>query len=527
MGFSTTFAPPVEGLAGAVQRWTEQDLMRRLWAKDPTVWFDPPRPEIDDRLGWLDLPSSSERLIPQITDLARSASEAGIVDLVLCGMGGSSLAPEVFAETLPVRAGHPKLTVIDSTHPDAVAAVAAKTDPATTWYLISSKSGGTLETLSLFRYFWSLATASVDEPGSHFIAVTDPASSLEALAGERGFRATVLADPNVGGRYSALSAFGLVPAGIIGADVRRLLAAGREAAARCLPSVPLDDNPAFVLGTLLGSRAAHGRDIVEFVASDPVRSLPMWIEQLVAESTGKDGVGIIPVTGGNQPTRGAATIVGVGSAPVAGADVAMRVTDPHDIAGAMFVLELATAIAGQVLGIQPFDQPDVQLAKTLAHQAMSGDLPASEPGLTDGEDPHVASSFLHLVDDDVEYISVQAYVAPTAGTDEALDALAAALVRATGKYVTVGYGPRFLHSTGQLHKGGPDSGAFLQLLDTPEVDLDVPETAFTFGKLISGQAAGDRAALAERGRRIVAVPLRGSANHAIGRLALAVGDTRS
>lgn len=505
--------------AEAVARWADRDAIARVWARDATVWFDPPRPEIENRLGWLDLPSSSQDLIGPIRDLATAAAHEGITDLVLCGMGGSSLAPEVFAATLPTAPGSPRLTVIDTTHPDAVAAVHEATDPATTWYLISSKSGGTLETMSLFRSFWASASARLETPGSHFLAVTDPGSSLARLGEERRFRAVVLADPDVGGRYSALSAFGLVPAGIVGADVDRLLAAGRTMAASCGPDAEAAANPGLLLGLALGGAASRGRVIARFDASDPVSTLPVWIEQLIAESTGKDGLGIVPVDGGPLPTRTErAVTVSIGHSPDPTADVRISIEDPHDIAAAMFLLEFATAVAGAELGIHPFDQPDVQLAKSLAHRAMEGDLPegGSRPLDISGD------GTIHLLAGDGPeplYVAIQAYVAPTETVGSALEELRAAMTDRYGTFVTVGYGPRFLHSTGQLHKGGPPGGLFVQLTDRPHTELAVPEEDYTFNQLVSAQAAGDRAALADRDRSVMAFQLGGDPERGITRLA--------
>ena len=490
--------------APIVTRWEDQDLTARLWAKDPTVWFDPPRPETANRLGWLDLPSASRDLEPLIDSLARDARAEGITDIVLCGMGGSSLAPEVFAATLPAPENAPVLTVIDSTHPDAVAAVSASTSPSTTWYVVSSKSGGTLETLSLFRHFWSEADDVLEDTGSHFIAVTDPGSSLAALAAERNFRAVVLADPDVGGRYSALTAFGLVPAGLVGADVGRLLDSAAAAARACGPDVPAAENPGVLMGAAFGTASGVQVPTLYFDATAPATALPIWIEQLVAESTGKEDRGILPVAGGGVVPGGEATIVSIGSSPHEEATVLLRFDDPYDIGGAMFLLEFATAVAGEVISIQPFDQPDVQLAKTLAHEAMEGRLDASGP------DPvSVAEAGPALTESlqSAGYVSIQAYLAPTPETDELLDRLASAIAMATDRYVTIGYGPRFLHSTGQLHKGGPAGGVFLQLLDEPQRTVPVPETDFTFNELVAAQATGDRAALFDRRRIVVAVDL--------------------
>jgi transaldolase / glucose-6-phosphate isomerase len=489
-------------------RWERDGLLPRMWQRDPTVWFDPPRPETANRLGWLDLPASSERLVETIRDLAEAARAEGITDLVLCGMGGSSLAPEVFASTLPHADEAPRLTVMDTTHPDRISAITAATDPHRTWYLISSKSGGTLETLSLFRHFWATASAVLDEPGSHFLAVTDPDSSLEQLATDRGFRATITADPDVGGRYSALSAFGLVPAGITGADIPRLLRAGRDGASQCGPHVSVDANPGFLIGVLMGTMAVRGRMLVRFDASSPVSDLPAWIEQLIAESTGKEGTGIVPIADGPEPPEPEdALTVSIGATPDPASDVAIELDEPYDVAAVMFILEVATAVAGEVLGINPFDQPDVQLAKSLAHEAVEGTLSLDGLDPMTVDDPDLPARLARALAAPPRYVSIQAYVDPTDAAVATLDEIRDRIVDRFGVLTTVGFGPRYLHSTGQLHKGGPTGGVFIQIVDTPRSIVPVPETTYTFNDLIAAQASGDRAALADRGRTVVSIDL--------------------
>jgi transaldolase/glucose-6-phosphate isomerase len=422
-------------------------------------------------------------------------------------MGGSSLAPEVYAATLPVAAGHPGLTVIDSTHPDSVRSVARAADPSTTWYVISSKSGGTLETLSLFRNFWAVVSEFTDTPGSHFVAITDPGSSLRDLAADRGFRSIILADPNVGGRYSALSAFGLVPAGLIGADIPRLLDAGASAAVACGQDVPAEANPGFLVGATLGTATGVMIPTVYFAASRPARYFPIWAEQLIAESTGKEGIGVLPVAGGPPMPTAQATIVSVGSEALPGSDVEIFFEDPYDIAGAMFLLEYATAVAGEIMGIHPFDQPDVQLAKTLAHQAMEGQLTDSGEGPIAINTPEITSAVAKALTDSPSYVALQAYLDATPATDAALEEVREAFAAGTGRYVTAGYGPRFLHSTGQFHKGGGPGGVCVQFLDEPQSRQEVAEADFTFNELIEAQAIGDRAALVNRDRTVIAVNL--------------------
>jgi transaldolase/glucose-6-phosphate isomerase len=487
--------------------WRADDVLERFWRKDPTVWADPPAPEIADRLGWLDAPVTSRSLIGEIEGLHADAIESGITDIVLLGMGGSSLAPEVFASTMPLDSASPKLTVVDSTHPTAVLGAASTTNPASTWYVVASKSGGTIETMSLFRYYWEQAVEVVPNPGSHFIAITDPGTSLEALATDRGFRATFLADSNVGGRYSALTAFGLVPAGLIGGDISLLLESAEQAALLCKPPTALEANPGFGIGVVLADSALNGRDKAQFLSTQPVETIGIWIEQLVAESTGKMGIGIVPIDGGPSLAGDPdATVIAIGSVPDPAADIEIAVDDPYDVAGVMYILEFATAVAGRVLAINPFDQPDVELAKKLATSAMGGGL-----GIDDAPPVHVSdASWVESMRESLHgttpsYISLQAYVPQTATAMNRLDEIRNLLSIEYQSYVTVGIGPRFLHSTGQLHKGGPSGALYVQIVSDTGDTLDVPEADYSFNELITAQARGDRAALVERGRTVVAV----------------------
>lgn len=491
------------------ERWDRDRLIDRLWACDPSVWSSEPVPEIADRLGWLTLPATSRSLVPLINELHTAAVTAGITHIVLLGMGGSSLAPEVFASSLPSTDEDPVLVVLDSTHPDAVARVEATTDPRTTWYVVASKSGTTLETMSFFHWFWAVANAGLEEPGDHFIAITDPGTPLDVIASQRSFRATISADPTVGGRYSALTAFGLVPAGLTGANLTALLDSAADAASLCNPNIALDENPAFQLGALLGTQALAGNNKAHIVANGPVGAIPIWTEQLIAESTGKDGKGIVPVDGGPFPSNATdGIVVGIGEEPIEEADFMITPTDTADIAGVMFILELATAIAGEILEIHPFNQPDVQIAKKLAASAMAGELekPAIPPIAASSEGLIEALGAL-FAQSDPSYVSIQAYLAPTSSTRASIDSIRASIDGAANVYTTAGYGPRFLHSTGQVHKGGPSGGLFLQLVDTPSVVFHIPESGFTFNELIAAQAEGDLAALESNGRSALSVDL--------------------
>ncbi len=525
--------------------WQDARVGRRLWSHDRTLWSAEPVPELLDRLGWLDLPENQRPAVAGWNDFAAEVA-ADSDRVVLLGMGGSSLAPEVFARVFGRVAGRPELSVLDSTHPAAVAATAAGLDLARTLFVVSSKSGTTTETLSLFRYFWERVGAEVEGgAGERFVAVTDPGSALAKLGRERGFRRVFTAPPEVGGRYSALSAFGLVPAALAGVDVGALLDRAWAASFAFGPERPARVNEALVLGAALGVLAAAGRDKLTFLTSAALAAFPDWIEQLVAESTGKRGRGILPVVGETaEDAAGAAaddrlwvgiTLAGDdGTAAVeerlaalerAGAPVVRtRLRERADLGGEMLRWELAVAAAGIALGIQPFDQPDVQLAKDLARQAIAGGGDGAAPALA-AADGALPAALGELLDGSSpgDYVAVQAYLAPTAATDHALASLAGALRRRTGRAVTVGYGPRFLHSTGQLHKGGPEGGRFLQLVDRPAEDVAVPESDVTFGRLIRGQAAGDRQALAQRGRPVLAIDLGADPGAGLERLVATVG----
>ncbi len=509
----------------------------RLWERDTSLWSPEPVPELADRLGWLDLPSAMLPGVPDIERLAREALDEGLDHVVLLGMGGSTLAPEVFSRTLARREGFATLEVLDTTHPDAVLAATARLDPARTLAVVSSKSGGTVETLSLFRHFWAWFSGSVPDPGRHVLAITDPGSGLEALAEARRFRAVVTAPPDVGGRFSALSVFGMVPAALAGAGLRGLLDGARVMAKRCRR--PGAGNPGLELGALLGAAAVAGRRALTFVTSPGLAAFPAWLEQLLAESTGKDGRGIVPVP---RETRLDPEAVGndrvfavlaledeVDTLPrdvlealaTAGHPMAETILPSPEALGAeMFRWEVATAVAGAILGVHPFNQPDVQLAKELAKRALESGLDTPEAG-TPWDDPG-AGERLRAMAAAVPsggYLALQAFLAPSPETDASLLDLERTLRRMGPFPVTTGYGPRFLHSTGQLHKGGPAGGVFVQLVDTPAADAPIPETDTTFGRLVRAQADGDLAALANRGRTVLRLELGGEPSRAIGAVA--------
>jgi transaldolase / glucose-6-phosphate isomerase len=402
--------------------------------------------------------------IPELLEFAEGVASDGLADVVVCGMGGSSLAPEVFRRVFGADALH----VLDTTHPEAIRALEASLDLDRTLFVVSSKSGGTLETQSHLEYFWGKV-----RDGRRFAAVTDPGSALETTAAERGFRAVWAGEPTIGGRYSALSVFGLVPAVLAGVDLERLLDRAVEMAQACR----LDEgNPGLELGERLGRAWQEGKDKLEFPNPN---GFGLWLEQLIAESTGKNGKGIVPAPGetGRGPDLQHEEI---------------RVESPYELGQEFYRWEFATAVAGALIGINPFDQPNVQEAKDRTREILeSGDDPSLEP---EGE-PFAGAA-------PGNYVAIQAFVPPTEQNAARLETLAQGVRSETGAVVTHGFGPRYLHSTGQLHKGGPPAGVFVQLVDDTGEELPIPGRDFGFGRLIRAQAAGDYAALRERGLRV-------------------------
>ncbi len=516
---------------GRLNDWVRGAFLRRLWAKDYTLWSRQPVAELTDRMDWLTLPETMPEHVRELTAFAERARADGLRHVILLGMGGSSLAPEVFQRTFGNASGFPRLSVLDSTHPDAVRAVEKSIDPANTLFLVSSKSGGTTETLSFFYYFWDLVEKSGNPPGEQFVAITDPGTSLEKLAAERRFRRVFSAPPEVGGRYSALTVFGLVPAALIGVDIGRLLDEALTAAETCAFCVPERSSAPLALGAAMGELALAGRDKITFIASPTLEAFPIWVEQLIAESTGKHGKGIVPIAGealGTPDVYGSdrffaylsAENDNAGNVPSVMAALQKRghpvahiqLRERTDLGQEFFRWEIATAAAGAVLGINPFDQPDVQLAKELAKTAMSragggaSQTPADMLAVSGGGLRNAFEQFLAGVRPR-DYLGLQAYIAPSSPVEQALQELRIALRDRLKVATTSGFGPRFLHSTGQLHKGGMNTGVFLQLVDEPSADLRVPETNYSFGQLIRAQAEGDYQALKQRGRRVLRVNL--------------------
>ena len=445
------------------------ELIDRIWERDPTLWTGADEAKW---LGWLDEPRRMRERIGDLVSFADEVADEGLDAVVLLGMGGSSLAPEVLRMTF----GASSLHVLDTTHPRAIRALEEKIDLERTLFLSASKSGSTLETRSHTDYFWEKA----GKRGSCFVAITDPGSQLESLARERQFRRVFHGEPTIGGRYSALSAFGVVPAALIGVDVDRLLAAAEQTAEACRRG---EGNPGYELGSRFGNGWREGRDKICIAETDG--GFGLWAEQLIAESTGKLGKGLIPAPGESPegPDRQAAV---------------PEIADPYTLGGEFFRWEFAIAVAATYLEINPFDQPDVQAAKDKTNEVLAtGQEPRLEP----------EGSIDELLGEAQEgdYVCVQAFVEPSAENDRRIDGLVQDLRRRSGLVVTHGYGPRYLHSTGQLHKGGPNTGLFVQVVDDPGDELPIPGRPFGFRRLIRAQAAGDYASLQVRGRRVVRI----------------------
>ncbi|HSO00952.1 MAG TPA: hypothetical protein VLS46_00380 [Gaiellaceae bacterium] len=441
-------------------------ITERIWSYDASLWTGS---DEDRWLGWLDVAGRMRAHVGELDAFAETAS--GQFDAcVLLGMGGSSLAPEVLRRTFATESLH----VLDTTHPAAIRRLERSLDLERTLFLASSKSGSTIETRSQLEHFWNRTGGR----GAQFAAITDPESDLEALARERGFRAVFAGEPEIGGRYSALSMFGLVPAALLGVDLGRFLDGAEAMADACRGE---DGNPGLELGLRLGEGWREGRDKV---CLDPSPTgFGLWAEQLLAESTGKEGKGLVPAPGelpdGPDRQRGE-----------------LALADPYDLAAELFRWEFATAVAGHVLGINPFDQPDVQAAKDKTSEVLA----AGEPDVS----PRGSLEELVAQARAGDYVCIQAFVDPAREAE--LEPLAAR-ARETGCVVTHGLGPRYLHSTGQLHKGGPDTGLFVQVVDETGEEVPIPGRDFGFGTLIRAQAAGDLAALEERGRRAIRLRL--------------------
>ena len=534
------YAPLVSRIASHLDA---ESVPARLSSHDHTLWSDSPA-EIADRLAWLTLPTDIQGQIDPLTEFAATVRDAGYSHVVLLGMGGSSLGPEVIRQVIAssVNGVHPDMLTLDSTVPSWVSATSAAIDPARTLFVISSKSGTTTEPLAFYAYFRQLVESSLQNghPGHNFVAVTDPETPLARLARSDNFRHAFINDPNIGGRYSVLSLFGLVPATLMGVDSRQLLRRAESMRRQCLPTVPTADNPGAWLGATIGALAKHGRDKLTLVASPRIAGFGLWVEQLLAESAGKNGTGIIPVAAEplETPDHYGADRLFVqlrladdDSAPAAAEDRAMEkliaaghpvvrleMSDAYDLGAEFYRWEYATAIAGHILGIHPFDQPDVQGAKDRTVSVL--DRYQGEGQLPQMKTDDVGSlSGLLAASNAGDYLAVMAYLPDLPGIADAIYRLRRRAIESHGIATTAGYGPRFLHSTGQLHKGGPNTGIFLQLTQEHTQDIEIPGWPFSFGILADAQALGDLQALRELNRRIVSIRLAGDPADAINRIA--------
>jgi transaldolase/glucose-6-phosphate isomerase len=522
----------------------DQHVIARIWDHDYTVW-KPEATEITNRLGWLNIAEGMMDEVPRLQEFADAVRADGYTHALLLGMGGSSLAPQVFCKTFGVQEGYLDLAVLDSTDPAAVSAHAERLDPQRTLFIVSTKSGTTVETLSFFKFFynWTCDAIGAQRAGAHFIAITDPGSSLVDSAERYHFREIFLNDPNIGGRYAALSYVGLVPAALIGMDIALLLSRAIAMAdnSKISDLQRQDDTITARMGAVLGALAQAGRDKVTLVASAQVASFGDWLEQLIAESSGKEGKGIVPVVGeplgspdsygddrlfvnfflnGDETHNATLTALEKAGHPI----IRISLHDRYDLGAQCFLWEMGVAVACHRLGVNPFNQPNVEAAKTRARQAVDeykkrGTLPVDTPTLIDGEiavygavkaeSPGAALAAFLSQSKPGAYVAIQAYVQPTAEIEAALQGLRTKVRNRFQLATTLGYGPRFLHSTGQLHKGDGGHGLFVQFTVDDPKDIPVPDEAgapdssLTFGLLKTAQAHGDRHALLDAGRRVI------------------------
>jgi len=562
-GISLHLPPALDALVKAsLADWDRGRKMERLWKRDASLWTGQDEAKW---LGWLDIVNGTAPVSPELDLFLEDVRGERFRHAVLLGMGGSSLCPEVMSLTYGPVAGAPELLVLDSTDPVQVQAMARRVEPESTLFIVSSKSGSTLEPNIFFQFFWELTGKAVgrEKAGRHFVAITDPGSKMESVAREHRFRAIFPGRASIGGRYSALSNFGMVPAAVMGVDLRRFLGSTLTMVEACAGSVPASKNPGGILGTTLGALGREGRNKITLVASPGIGDLGAWLEQLIAESTGKQGKGLIPVDREQlaAPDRYGSdrlfAYLRLKSAPDAAQDravdalvnagqpvVRIDVDEPYALGQEFFRWEIATAVAGSLLEINPFDQPDVEASKIATRKLTeayekAGALPEERPFLEDGPvalfaDPANVSALQggRTLTDVLrshlgrlgggDYLGLLAYVPMTAENEAALQG-ARIRVRDGKRVATcLGFGPRFLHSTGQAYKGGPNTGVFLQVTCDDPVQLPVPGQKYTFGVVKAAQARGDFEVLAERKRRALRVHLRGPLDAALRRLSDAV-----
>ena len=533
--------PLADSVSKRIAQLEAESVPARLWAHDPTLWAKDPagQAEVKIRMGWLDSPLKAHALVPAYQFFAKEIENEGISSILVLGMGGSSLTAEVYASLLadaaPQTEGGVFLGILDSTHPEQVAQAAENYPPEKSLYIVASKSGGTAEVTAAFDYFWKLSK----KDGSRFVAITDPGTSLEALARRRRFRKIFSADETVGGRYSALTDFGLVPAALLGVDLNQLLDRADWMRRQCGEHVPAARNPGLVLGAVLGEGSLRGRDKLTILADAPLSSFTGWIEQIIAESSGKDGKGILPVplepigdleaygddrlfvylrqTGELDENMKALREAGH---PV----LEFAIPNVYDIGAEIYRWEIATVVACSIFGVNAFDQPNVQASKDItkakiAEYQKNGKLKEGKPAwkgdgvkvftsskVSGAKLPTILKGFLKGAKPN-GYVAINAYLPRNVEMFDALQAMRVAIRAKTGNAVTAGFGPRFQHSTGQFHKGGPKNALFIQVTADPAVDMEIPTEGLTFGVLIRAQALGDYEALVASGRKVLRVHL--------------------
>jgi glucose-6-phosphate isomerase len=541
----------------------DNQLMQRLWAHDYTLWKPDPA-EISNRLGWLDCPENMHRAVAEIMEVVDELRAAGFTHALLLGMGGSSLAPEVFCKTFGIQPGYMDFRVLDSTDPTAVLDCEADLEDKKAIYIVSTKSGGTVETISFMKYFYAAVCQKKggDAAGSYFLAITDPGSGLEKIALSLNFRKIFVNDPNIGGRFSALSYFGLVAAAIIGIPIEKLLNSAGKMAQQSKNSK--GENSPLWLGTALGVLAEGGRDKLTLILSPKLKYLGAWIEQLIAESSGKEGRGILPIDGeaalspkmygddrvfvsigvsGEQNNEVFLSSLAAAGHPV----ISLELDDLYELGGEYFRWEIATAVSCKYLKVNPFDQPNVEAAKVMARQMMAeyskeGILPQQEVAYEErnlrlfstnpitNRDAILPELFKNIKKGAFgTYLAIQAYLQPTVRNQKIIQTLRTEIQHKYQVATTVGFGPRYLHSTGQLHKGDRGNGVFLQLIADRPRDAAIPDEAgdkdasLSFAVLIAAQALGDREALLKEGRKVITIDLGAEIESGIQKLLRSIG----
>ncbi|MHB8656159.1 MAG: bifunctional transaldolase/phosoglucose isomerase [Terriglobia bacterium] len=562
---TSVFGSLPAGFSATLDNLDKENFSRRLWEHDASLWKSEADHQkiIKNSLGWLTVADAMLEQIDEVLSFVEDVKREGYQHAVVLGMGGSSLCPDVCRATFGTARGFLDLHILDSTVPARILRIEKSIDLAKTIFLVSSKSGGTVEPLSFFKYFYDRVHGVKGEAAAeNFVAITDPGTSLEKLALEKKFRRVFHGQPDIGGRYSALSNFGIVPAALEGVDVRSLLKRAQQAARACDASVAAEENPGVSLGAIMGDAAREGRNKLTFVVSPGIRTIGDWLEQLIAESTGKEGKGVVPVAG--ETLAGASVYgkdrifvrlqlrsesdaaidkqlkaLGAAGHPI----IRIELKDKLDLGGEFFRWEVATATAGSLLSIDAFDQPNVQESKDntnrlLAQFTAEGKLPedaplvnsdevnlfGQTPGKSGGSIEDYLSDFLGQRRLNQDYVAIMAYLEPTSEHDAALQAIRMAIRDGLGVATTLGYGPRFLHSTGQLHKGGPHDGLFIQITCEDAVDVPIPGEPYTFSVLKRAQALGDLQSLQSRKLRVIRLHLAKNADDGLADLSALISS---